>query len=307
MARSRNLKPGYFKNEALAELPPLTRILFSGLWCLADRSGRLEDRPKRIRAEVLPYDDGNVDGMLDELHRAGFILRYEVDLQRFIQVVNFGKHQTPHHKEPASTIPAPDKPGASPRQVPVLPKSSRADSLDLIPDPLDLIPDPLNLIPPTTVGEVAPASAVASPTPPRSGKSAKGTRLPDNWQPSDELHDWARNTRPDLDIELVVEKFRDFWHAKAGKDGLKASWDSAFRTWVRNESAPAGRANGGARGDATGTSRMQAYEQLTGGGSGYRSALQIKTETMAAFGTPATQQPEARHERDITAESTQLI
>lgn len=43
---------------------------------MADRDGRLEDRPKRIRAEVLPYDDGNVDSLLSELHQAGFILRY---------------------------------------------------------------------------------------------------------------------------------------------------------------------------------------------------------------------------------------
>lgn len=137
MARSRNLKPAFFKNETLAECSPLARLLFAGLWCLADRAGRLEDRPKRIRAELLPYDDGSVDDMLNELHRTGFILRYQVGEQRFIQVLNFGKHQTPHHKEPASTIPAPDLPKSSPGQAPDLPKSSRADSLNLIPDSLN--------------------------------------------------------------------------------------------------------------------------------------------------------------------------
>lgn len=138
MARSRNLKPGFFKNETLAECSPLARLLFAGLWCLADRAGRLEDRPKRIRAELLPYDDGSVDDMLDELHRASFILRYQVGEQRFIQVLNFDKHQTPHHKEPASLIPAPDLPESSPGQTPDFPKSSRADSLNLIPDSLNL-------------------------------------------------------------------------------------------------------------------------------------------------------------------------
>jgi len=48
MARSRNIKPGFFRNEMLAECSPLARLLFAGLWCLADRFGRLEDRPKRI-------------------------------------------------------------------------------------------------------------------------------------------------------------------------------------------------------------------------------------------------------------------
>lgn len=111
--RARNLKPGFFKNEQLAELPPLTRILFQGLWCLADRRGRLEDRPKRIKAEVLPYDDWDVDRALDDLARAGFIVRYEIDGKRYIQVVNFERHQSPHVREPESTIPPPPDAGAA--------------------------------------------------------------------------------------------------------------------------------------------------------------------------------------------------
>ncbi|GBG03806.1 hypothetical protein AZSI13_31330 [Azospira sp. I13] len=150
MARSRNLKPGFFKNETLAECSPLARILFAGLWCLADRAGRLEDRPKRIRAEVLPYDDGSVDDMLNELHKAGFILRYRIDGQGYIQVLNFDKHQNPHHREQESEIPAPsddmggssqasDKPQASPGLASDKPGTSRADSLLLIPDSLNPI------------------------------------------------------------------------------------------------------------------------------------------------------------------------
>jgi hypothetical protein len=139
MARSRNLKPGFFKNEALAELPPLTRLLFSGLWCIADREGRLEDRPKRIRAELLPYDDGSVDAMLDELHQAGFILRYQHGEQRFIQVVNFTKHQNPHVREPESTIPAPGEHSTSTRQAPVKHRTGPADSLNPITDSLNPI------------------------------------------------------------------------------------------------------------------------------------------------------------------------
>jgi uncharacterized phage protein (TIGR02220 family) len=107
MARSRNLKPGFFKNEYLAELNPLTRILFEGLWILADREGRLEDRPKKIKAEVLPYDDCDVNKMLDELmnSKEQFIIRYEVNGNRYIQIVNFLKHQTPHSTEIDSIIP----------------------------------------------------------------------------------------------------------------------------------------------------------------------------------------------------------
>jgi hypothetical protein len=42
MARIRMIKPGVMENEELAELSPLTRLLFIYLWMLADREGRLE-------------------------------------------------------------------------------------------------------------------------------------------------------------------------------------------------------------------------------------------------------------------------
>lgn len=103
--RARNIKPGFFQNDELAELLPLTRILFAGLWCLADRSGRLEDRPKRIHAEVLPYDDCDTDNMLDTLAKHNFIIRYEVEGQKYIQIPQFKRHQNPHKNEAPSIIP----------------------------------------------------------------------------------------------------------------------------------------------------------------------------------------------------------
>lgn len=107
MARSRNIKPGFFSNEHLAELDFATRLLFIGLWTEADREGRMEDRPKRLRMALFPADNVDVDHMLDDLAASGFIQRYEVDGKRYLQVDSFTKHQMPHHKEIASVIPAP--------------------------------------------------------------------------------------------------------------------------------------------------------------------------------------------------------
>jgi hypothetical protein len=104
--RARNIKPGFFKNDRLAELDLAARVLFQGLWCLADREGRLEDRPKRIKAEILPYDDVDAHDLLEQLAAAGFIARYQVDGAAYIQVVNFLKHQKPHVNEAQSVIPA---------------------------------------------------------------------------------------------------------------------------------------------------------------------------------------------------------
>lgn len=113
MARIRTMKPEFFKNEELAELPFEYRLLFQGLWCLADRRGRLEDRPKRIKADVFPYDNVDVDAGLDALQARGFIERYEHENVRYLQVKNFEKHQNCNIKEAESTIPAPFQHSAS--------------------------------------------------------------------------------------------------------------------------------------------------------------------------------------------------
>ncbi|HEY5851958.1 MAG TPA: hypothetical protein VIT62_14485 [Lysobacter sp.] len=133
MSRARNIKPGFFKNEELAELPFEFRLLFQGLWCLADREGRMEYRPKRIKAEVFAYDNVDVVKGLRELEKHGFIDIYTIEDCEYIQVVAFCKHQNPHHREAESTIPA----SVEPRAFPGNSGTSRADSLNLIPDSLN--------------------------------------------------------------------------------------------------------------------------------------------------------------------------
>lgn len=125
--RSRNIKPGFFKNDTLAELDFAGRLLFIGLWGLADREGRLEDRPKKIKAEIFPYDDVDVDSFLGELAKRNFIIRYEVGGASYIQIVNFDKHQNPHPRETPSNIPDP----AGSCQGNTLDMPSRADSPSL--------------------------------------------------------------------------------------------------------------------------------------------------------------------------------
>lgn len=139
MARARNIKPGFFSNEDLAELDFATRLLFIGLWTEADREGRLEDRPKRLRMALFPADDVDVDSMLEALASHGFIRRYQVGEIKAIQIVSWAKHQNPHMKEAASVIPA--EHSASTMLVQCENDASPADSL--IPDSLNLIPDSL--------------------------------------------------------------------------------------------------------------------------------------------------------------------
>lgn len=144
MARSRNIKPALFKNEILGEADPVLTILFCGLWCLADREGKLEDRPKRIKAEIFPYRElPDFNGYLTELAQLGFIKRYSVGGTAIISILQFAEHQSPHKTEKASKLPdRPEDTRVTCKQP--LNNESVTDVVGLIPDSLVLIPDSLD-------------------------------------------------------------------------------------------------------------------------------------------------------------------
>jgi hypothetical protein len=182
MARARNIKPSFFTNELLGVADPMVSLTFVGLWCLADKVGVLEDRPLRIKAELFPYRDGlDINGYLTELARLGFIVRYVNEQRRFIQVLNFRKHQSPHntekgkgypfHTDPKSLILNHNGEGtvSQPLSNGVVTQAERPDSL--IPD--SLIPDSGftdSLIPDTGFTDSRPTSPDV-PAPPSPGRS----------------------------------------------------------------------------------------------------------------------------------------
>lgn len=66
----------------------------------------------------------------------------------------------------------------------------------------------------------------------RSGK--KGSRLSASWSPTAEDTTYAKDcglSQSQIDSEAA--NFRDYWIAKAGKDGVKLDWPATWRTWVR--------------------------------------------------------------------------
>lgn len=239
MARARNIKPSFFKNELLVEMGAFDRLLFIGLWCLADREGRIEDRPKRIKMELFPCDAYDVDEGLDELQRHGFVRRYEAAGVGVISIVNFHKHQTPHGTEKDSELP--DEAGVitvhersdngyvtgKKRQNNVKPHSNNSGSPlencagtvnpptknTLNPDSLN--PDSLN----PELGESAPAAQAPKPT-------KRATVIPADFYPNDTGVLYAEQRNVNLAVEL--ERFRNNHTAKGTtfKD-----WQAAWRTW----------------------------------------------------------------------------
>ena len=252
MSRSRNIKPGFFANDRLAECSPLARLLFAGLWTIADREGRLEDRPKRIKAEVLPYDDCDIDILLGELANGGFIAKYTVGNSKYIQVVAFTKHQNPHKNEADSVIPpmeseaAPYKHHTSTIQAQEKHSTNPADSLNLIPDTGFLIPDPL--LPDTRVPE---GEVVDSAAPENSDDwlfrkideeqdSRIRFQLPLNWKPGEKFGAYCNGRcakgKPITPADLTQRILLDFVQSNNAKGErlTRHQWEQRLATYLQS-------------------------------------------------------------------------
>lgn len=233
--RARNIKPGFFSNELLGTYEPIITLLFSGLWCLADKDGILEDRPLRIKAELFPYREGlDINGYLTVMERDEFLTRYEVAGVKYIQINNFAKHQSPHHTEKAKGYPKPKtilgvagKPVLTPlnngeQQVP-----KRSDSL--IPDSL------IQEKPPVENPQAAlPESKKKSPITLR--------RFLDDCQKNGELpipeddaifNNAERENIPTDFLHLCWLEFRD-QHLTVRGAKKQADWRATFRNCVRS-------------------------------------------------------------------------
>ena len=108
--RCRNIKVGFWINEDIAKLSHTGRLLFIGLWCLADREGKLEYRPERILHELFGYDvkKPDINRELTVISRLGFVSLYQVAGSKYILIKNFLQHQHPHNTEAKSKLPNPD-------------------------------------------------------------------------------------------------------------------------------------------------------------------------------------------------------
>lgn len=81
-----------------------------------------------------------------------------------------------------------------------------------------------------------PEARVEKEEPNGSSKKARGSRLPDDFQP-DMQFATEQGLTPSL-AQTELAKFRDYWTAKAGKDATKLDWQATWRNWVRNASKP---------------------------------------------------------------------
>ena len=235
MARARNIKPGFFTNELLGTYDPIVCLTFAGLWCLADKDGRMEDRPLRIKAELFPYREGiDVNGYLTVLQRDGFIDRYVVDGVGYIQVRSFAKHQSPHHTERPKGYPSnPQESQCSQTECVLAPLSNGESTVPTRSDSLihgftdSLIPDSPNQ------EQSATPSAADAPSLASGGKSKK-PRAVGQKATLQTLPEWLTACEASGEPAMpITDPIRE-WAAEAGipKEYLKLSWQVFTRDWA---------------------------------------------------------------------------
>jgi hypothetical protein len=104
MARIRTIKPEFFTSADVSSMSPLARLLFIGLWCEADREGRLRWSPTAFRLRYLPTDECDVSQVCQEIVTRGVVTLYG---EGFAVIPSFARHQHINPREPQSVLPEP--------------------------------------------------------------------------------------------------------------------------------------------------------------------------------------------------------
>ncbi len=200
MARIRTIKPEFFTSEDIVALTPLARLFYVSLWCESDREGRLAWRPGTLKMRYLPGDNCDVDILAQELIDAELIVLYEVAGKTYAEIPTFKNHQVINNRESESIIPAR-----------VADASTRVKA------------------------EGRKEGNGKEGKEGSSDRSPNGSRLPQDWTLPDDWREWAAGERPDLYLQSVSARFRDYWVGKAGKDARKLDWLATWRNWVRSQ------------------------------------------------------------------------
>lgn len=142
MARIRSVKPEFWIDEKVVEMGLAARLLFIGLWNFADDQGYIDDKPRRIKMQVFPGDDFDVDPLLDELVAAGLLVRYDSPVGPVLHVRNWDKHQKVDRSsaprfEPSTLVvrTTPPRPAALPQVSP--PREGSSSRIEGSPASLD--------------------------------------------------------------------------------------------------------------------------------------------------------------------------
>lgn len=111
MARIRTIKPDFWDDEKVGQLPRDARLLFVATWNVADDEGLLRWTPEYLKSVAFIYDDDisvtDTAELMRQLSDAGFVLPYTAGptKQRLAYIINFRKHQKVNRPQPSKLTP----------------------------------------------------------------------------------------------------------------------------------------------------------------------------------------------------------
>jgi hypothetical protein len=109
----RSVKPEFFADQEITLLSRDIRLLYIGLWGLADEHGRLQGDPRYVKGQLFAYDDdltaGDIEKMLDCLIEAGKAHRYRVRNAVYLFLPKLAKHQRLEPAKVPSRLPSPNE------------------------------------------------------------------------------------------------------------------------------------------------------------------------------------------------------
>ncbi|GEM_PF-4438081 len=219
----RSYSRDFFGDADVCGMTPLARLLFLAVMLEADREGRLVLKPRTFKLRYFPADTCDVDLLIDELAAAGLLVPYVIEGVEYAAIPSFAQRQVINNRESASMLPA-----CSTDAIPTCP-------------PRVATREHASVVVECNVCSVDASPATASAAPTASKKSAKATRLSENWSLPKAWGEWALTEKPvwtDEDARQCALRFADYWHAKAGKDATKLDWLATWRNWVRSERGP---------------------------------------------------------------------
>ena len=251
--RIRTIKPEFWRSDDIAALSVEDRLLFIGLWSYVEDNGVGRDEPQLIQCDLYPLDtfteaSVRTHGGLMRLSQRGLITRYEgPDGRKYLQVNSWDKHQkinrpskprfpqynaenctlTEGSLSPHCTLTE----GSLPEQGTGNREQGTGKNPLLGPPHETEAAESASAETQTVAADAAPATATTSK--PSKPSKARGTRLPDGWQPDPALVDWTRANAPAAANSLEVDRFRDYWTAQPGAKGRKTDWAATWRNWAR--------------------------------------------------------------------------